>query len=106
MNRNGVTTILTICLCLSWCAATRAADVRSATQPVVIKTSPKKLTKAATQIAAAATQASTQPSESSAPTTFPTPAELIAKMRSNRKVKDALPHVAYFNLSAAIVEKS
>ena len=39
------------------------------------------------------------------PTTFPTPAELIRKMRAEKKAKDSLPHVAYFDLSKPIVEK-
>ena len=39
------------------------------------------------------------------PTTFPTPAELIKKMRADKKAKDSLPHVAFFNLSKPIVEK-
>src|SRR5438128_3847223 len=36
---------------------------------------------------------------------FPTPAELIEKMRTTRKAKEALPHVAYFDLNEPIVEK-
>ncbi len=45
------------------------------------------------------------PSTQADATTFPTPAELIAKIKSNQKAKDALPHIAHFDLSDAIMEK-
>src|SRR5690242_3935516 len=92
--RTAVMTILTVMVCFG-VANAGTSETRSATMPSV-KLSPKKLTAAATQVAAAATQ-------SSSPTTFPTPAELIAKMRAARKSVDSLPHVAYFNISHDIV---
>lgn len=55
--------------------------------------------------------AATQPATSApAPATtqatkFPTPAELIAKMKAMRQQKDAMLKVAYIDLSAPIVEK-
>lgn len=52
-------------------------------------------TKPATTRAAAATQAGK----------FPTPNELIAKMKAAKAAKDALPHVAYIDISEPIVEK-
>ena len=36
---------------------------------------------------------------------FPTPAELIAKMKSAKAAKDALPHVAYIAIDEPVVEK-
>ncbi|MEO6437456.1 MAG: signal peptide peptidase SppA [Tepidisphaeraceae bacterium] len=48
---------------------------------------------------APSTRASTQP------TRFPTPNELLEKMRATKKAKDALPHVAYIDIAEPIVEK-
>jgi protease-4 len=56
--------------------------------------------------AAASTQSTTtSPTASTQTTAFPTPAELIDKMRAMKKTKDALPHVAYIDLTRPIVEK-
>src|SRR5262249_7076645 len=49
-----------------------------------------------------ATQAA---AKEAAPTTFPTPAELIEKMRGMKKAKAALPKVAYIDLDHQVVEK-
>lgn len=99
-------TTLALILSLALIASAARPRSRSATQPAV-KLSEQKLAAAATQLAAAATQATTEPSTqaSTAPTTFPTPTELIEKMRAMRKTKDSLPHVAYFNLASTITEK-
>ena len=60
----------------------------------------KPVARAATTTSADAT---TQAAASS--TTFPTPAELIEKMRGLKKVKAALPHVAYIDLAHPLIEK-
>jgi protease-4 len=56
-------------------------------------------TQSATTQSATTTQASTQASK------FPTPAELIEKMRATKQQKSTLPHVALIDLSQPIVEK-
>ena len=58
-------------------------------------------------VAAATTEPTTQASATTqpVPANFPTPAELIEKMRAARKQKESLPHVAYFDLTQRIVEK-
>src|SRR5688572_15218671 len=66
-------------------AATRAAIT---TQPVAPAPAP------------ATTQAATPDIEN-----FPTPAELIEKMKATKAQKDSLPHVAYIAIDEPIVEK-
>jgi protease-4 len=51
------------------------------------------------------TTAATTQVSSAAPTTFPTPGELIEKMRGMKKAKAALPKVAYLDLDKPVVEK-
>ena len=63
-----------------------------ATAPAAITTQPAQ-TPATTQAAAGSAES------------FPTPAELIEKMKSMKAQKDALPHVAYISIDKAIVEK-
>jgi protease-4 len=53
----------------------------------------------------ASTPPATTRASAAAADKFPTPAELIAKMRAARKAKDALPHVAYLDLAQPLVEK-
>jgi protease-4 len=43
--------------------------------------------------------------QSSSAQAFPTPGELIAKMRAMKKKTDSLPHVAYIDLQQPLVEK-
>src|SRR5687768_6561878 len=51
-------------------------------------------------VAPATTQAATPDLEN-----FPTPAELIEKMKATKAQKDSLPHVAYIAIDEPIVEK-
>ena len=57
--------------------------------------------------AAIATQPTTPPPPATTQSTeaFPTPADLIEKMKSMKAAKDALPHVAYIAINEPIVEK-
>src|SRR5208282_5506982 len=58
---------------------------------------------------AAGSPAATQPTDESAATRpsskFPTPAELIARMKARRLQEQEMPKVAYFDLSEPISEK-
>jgi protease-4 len=55
--------------------------------------------------AAITTQPATTQSADAGIENFPTPAELIEKMKSMKAQKDALPHVAYIAINEPIVEK-
>ncbi|MEA2708576.1 MAG: protease [Phycisphaerales bacterium] len=60
---------------------------------------------AAITTAPAATTTSTAPALDASAEKFPTPAELIEKMRAAKAAKNALPHVAYISINEPIVEK-
>jgi protease-4 len=77
-------------LLVSGASGASAKPQAAATAPVV--TAPGATT-------APSTRASTQPIK------FPTPNELLEKMRASKKAKAALPHVAYIDISEPIVEK-
>ena len=97
MRIAATTLVLTACMVLAAAHAVGAAKSPATNGPATLAKSTPDATPPTSSTQTASTQA--------AATTFPTPAELIAKMKSNRKAKAALPHVAYFDLAGPIVEK-
>jgi protease-4 len=87
-----------------------ASPMTAASSPATTQTTAEAAaaTTASTTALAATTPAATEPSASAAPAParhFPTPAELIAKLKAAREKEAAQPKVALFDLSEGISEK-